>query len=369
MGQKIIIGITLGDTNGIGPEVVIKSLQDSRITDLCIPIIYGSSRIIGFYRKAVADAENLNTNIINSAKDFHPKRINIINCIPDSLQIDPGQPTPESANAALLSLERATDDLKEGLLDAVVTAPFNKSNMADASFQFKGHTEYLANKFEAEHSLMFLCSEKMRVGLVTTHTSIADVSKEITIDKIVEKLRVMNESLKRDFGVVRPQIAVLGLNPHCGDNGLLGDEEQTIIKPAIERVLAENILAFGPYSPDGFYGNNSYTKFDGVLAMYHDQGLIPFKLMSFDTGVNFTAGLPVVRTSPDHGTAFELVTKNEANALPMLSSIYMAIDVVKNRRSYDEMRSNVLKVRTFMHGKGTDNVEDLIGKSSEESAN
>lgn len=365
MGQKIIVGITIGDTNGIGCEVIIKALLDSRITDLCVPIIYGSSRVVGYYRKLISETENFNTNIINTARDFHPKRINIINCVTDQLQIDPGQPTAESAKAALLSLEKATDDLKEGLLDAIVTAPFNKHNMMEASFHFKGHTEYLADKFGAENSLMFLCSDKMRVGLVTTHVSIAEVSREITTEKIVEKLRVMNESLKRDFGVVRPRIAVLGLNPHCGDNGLLGTEEADIIKPAIRQVADENILAFGPYSPDGFFGNNSFTQFDGVLAMYHDQGLIPFKLLSFDNGVNFTAGLPVVRTSPDHGTAFELAGKNQANALPMLSSIYAAIDVVKNRKLYDEMRANILKVKSVLHhGKGTDNVEDLIGKQN-----
>ncbi len=362
MGQKIVVGITLGDTNGIGPEVIIRSLLDSRITDLCVPVVYGSSRVIGYYRKMIAETDNMNTNIINTAKDYHPKRINIINCIPDSLQMDPGQPTAESAKAAWLSLERATDDLKEGLLDALVTAPFNKHNMAGASFQFKGHTEYLADKFETDNVLMFLCSDRMRVGLVTTHLAISEVSKEITTEKIVNKIRLMHESLKRDFGVVRPKIAVLGLNPHCGDSGLLGNEEVTVIKPAIEQVAGEGILAFGPYSPDGFYGNESFTKYDGVLAMYHDQGLIPFKLMSFDNGVNFTAGLPIVRTSPDHGTAFELVGKNEATALPMLSSIYMAVDVVRNRQRYDQMRSNVLKVKSMLHGKGTDNVEDIIGK-------
>lgn len=363
MGQKIIIGITIGDTNGIGCEVIIKALQDSRITDLCIPVIYGSSRVIGYYRKLVSDGENLNTNIINTARDFHPKRINIINCVPDNMQIDPGQPTKESAQAAMTSLNRATDDLKEGLIDAVVTAPFNKQNMADASFHFRGHTEYLTDKFGAEDALMFLCSEKLRVGVVTMHTPVADISRELSKEKILRKIRLMNDSLKKDFGLVRPKIAVLGLNPHSGDGGLLGREEIDIIAPAVREAAEEDILAFGPYSPDGFFGCNAQTAFDGILAMYHDQGLIPFKILSFDTGVNFTAGLPVVRTSPDHGTAFELAGKNRANAQSMLSSIYMAADIVRNRRRYEEMRANVLKVKSVLEGKKADDVEDVIPRA------
>lgn len=345
MAQKIIIGITQGDSNGIGYEVIIKALSDARMLDLCIPIVYGSSRAFGFYKKQIPECDAINTNIINTAKDYHPKRINIINCVPDTFHIDPGQPTKDSAESAVIALKACVNDLKNGDLDAMVTAPFNKKAMADDSFGFPGHTEYLISEFGAKDGLMFLCSDKMRVGVVTNHLPISKVSSALSVDVIMGKLDLMNKSLMQDFNIVRPKIAVLGLNPHSGDGGLLGDEEIKIISPAVAKANESGILAFGPYSPDGFFSNHMQYTFDAVLAMYHDQGLIPFKALSFDSGVNFTAGLPVVRTSPDHGTAYELAGRNLANATPMISSIYAAIDIVRNRRRYEEMREDVLQVK------------------------
>lgn len=337
------MGITQGDTNGVGYEVIIKSLTDSRMLDLCVPVVYGSSRAFGFYKKQLPDVENLNTNIINTAKDYHPKRVNIINCVPDNFRIDPGQPTPESANAALIALREAVKDLKNGDLDALVTAPLNKKAVALHFPGFTGHTEYLVNEFGVKDGLMFLIADKMRVGVVTNHLSLSKVPSALSVDSILSKLRLMNDSLRRDFGIVRPKIAVLGLNPHSGDGGLLGSEETDIINPAIEAAGKENILAFGAFSPDGFFSTHQQYNYDAVLAMYHDQGLIPFKALAFDTGVNFTAGLPVVRTSPDHGTAYELAGKGAANPMPMKSAIYAAIDIARNRCSYDSMRENMLR--------------------------
>lgn len=350
MDRKIIVGITQGDTNGVGYEVIIKSLTDARLLDLCVPVVYGSSRAFGFYKKQLPDVEGLNTNIISTAKDYHPKRVNIINCVPDNFRIDPGQPAPEGANAALIALREAVKDLKNGDLDAMVTAPLNKKAVALHFPGFTGHTEFLINEFGANDGLMFLIAEKMRVGVVTNHIPLSKVPSALSVEKILSKLRLMNNSLKEDFGIIRPRIAVLGLNPHSGDSGLLGSEEIDIINPAIEAAGKEDILAFGAYSPDGFFSTHQQYSFDAVLAMYHDQGLIPFKALAFDTGVNFTAGLPVVRTSPDHGTAYELAGKGVANPMPMKSAIYAAIDIVRNRWNYEDMRKNVLKVPSPQDG-------------------
>ncbi|MBQ0006710.1 MAG: 4-hydroxythreonine-4-phosphate dehydrogenase PdxA [Alistipes sp.] len=345
MNRKIVVGITQGDTNGIGYEVIIKALADARMLELCTPIIYGSSRAFGFYRKLVPDEEHIQSNIINTARDCHPKRINIINCVPDTFHIDPGQPTQESAHASVLALQACVKDLKNGDIDAMVTAPFNKKAVSADGFPFPGHTEYLVNEFGVSDGLMFLCSDKMRVGVVTNHIPISKISENLSIGKILGKLKLMNESLKRDFGIIRPKIAVLGLNPHSGDGGLLGNEEETVIGPAIKAAEEEKILAFGPYSPDGFFSVHQQYDFDAVLAMYHDQGLIPFKALAFDSGVNFTAGLPAVRTSPDHGTAYDVAGRGVASSIPMKSAIYAAIDIVRNRWAYEEMNANPLKIK------------------------
>lgn len=347
MGQKIVVGITQGDTNGIGYEVIIKALSDARMLDMCVPVIYGSSRFFGICRKQIPESEQISTNIINGAADARGKRINIINVIPDSMTIDIGQPTADGAKAALISLEAAVRDLKEGTIDALVTAPFNKHTVAAAGFGFPGHTEYLINEFGAQDGLMMMCSDQMRIGVVTNHLPLSKVSEAITKEKLLSKLRLFNSSLIKDFGCVRPKIAVLGLNPHAGDKGSLGSEEIEIITPAIEEANAENILAFGPYPPDGFFSTSMQYKFDGVLAMYHDQGLIPFKTLSFNCGVNFTAGLPIVRTCPDHGTAFEIAGKCAANPGPMIASLYRAIDICNNRRNYEEMSKNPLEIKHF----------------------
>jgi 4-hydroxythreonine-4-phosphate dehydrogenase len=342
--SKIVLGITQGDTNGIGYEVIIKALSDARVMDMCTPVIYGSSKAFGFYKKIIPETDHINTNVISSAKEAHPKRINIINCVPDAIQIDPGQLTHDGSKAAVASLEAAVKELKAGYIDILVTAPFNKRAVSEETFKYPGHTEYLVNEFGAKDGLMFLCSEKMRVGIATNHLSISKVSGALNIDMIVSKLRLMNQSLLRDFGIVKPKLAVLGLNPHSGDRGLLGTEEIEIISPAIKLANDEGIMAFGPYPPDGFFSINMQYGFDAVLAMYHDQGLIPFKCLAFNSGVNFTAGLPIVRTSPDHGTAFDIAGESKASPQSMMAAIYMAVDVFNNRRRYDEMMANPLKI-------------------------
>lgn len=344
MSNKIVVGITQGDSNGISYEVIIKALSDSRMLELCTPVIYGSSKLFGFYKKSISDADIVAANVISSPADIHHKRVNIINCVPESVVADPGRPTPESSRGAFLSLDKAIDHLKKGEIDVLVTGPFNKASMKDEGFTFPGHTEYLTKEFGKEDSLMFMISPAMRVGLVTNHIPIKEVTSSITTEKIVKKCKLMCESLRRDFGIEYPKIAVLSLNPHAGEEGVLGNEEREIIKPAIEELKAEGELIFGPYAPDGFFASSMYKKFDSVLAMYHDQGLIPFKSLSPEGGVNYTAGLPVVRTSPDHGTAYDIAGKNIANHYSMLNAIYEAIDIFRKRKEYEEIRRNPLKV-------------------------
>ena len=347
MKDKIVVGITQGDTNGIGYEVIIKSLADARILENCVIVLYGSSRFFGIYRKFLPEIDQIATNVINAAEDARSKRVNIINAVPESMAMEIGQPTADGAKAAVMALRAAVADAKRGAIDAIVTAPFNKHTVAELGFGFPGHTEYLINEFGCQDGLMFLCSENLRVGVVTNHLPLAKVSAAITVETILSKLRLMNESLKRDFGVIKPKIAVMGLNPHAGDGGSLGTEEIDTIIPAIQQAAKEKILAFGPYSPDGFFSIHMQGQFDAVLAMYHDQGLIPFKALAFDSGVNFTAGLPIVRTSPDHGTGYDIAGKNKAYSGPMTRAIYAAIDLSNNRRRYDVMHANPLEVRRF----------------------
>ncbi|MBR6731824.1 MAG: 4-hydroxythreonine-4-phosphate dehydrogenase PdxA [Bacteroidales bacterium] len=344
MARKLVVGITQGDGNGIGYEVIIKALADERMLDLCTPVIYGSSKIFGFYKKHIHDIEQINTNVITSAKDVHQKRVNIVNCLPENVYVEPGQATPESAKAAMTSLEKAVADIKEGYIDVLVTAPFNKRAMAGEGFGYTGHTEYLENEFGVDEVAMIMVADRLKVGIVTGHIALKDVVKEISKEKILRKLRLMKSSLQRDFGIDAPKIAVLGLNPHCGDGGLLGDEEQQIILPAVQEANAEGILAFGPYSSDGFFGLGNYMKFDAVLAMYHDQGLTPFKALAFEDGVNFTAGLPIVRTSPDHGTAYEMAGRDLADPRSMIAAIYTAIDIYNRRAEYDDLVENRMTI-------------------------
>ena len=344
MARKLVVGITQGDGNGIGYEVIIKALADERMLELCTPVIYGSSKIFGFYKKQIHNIDQINTNVINSAKDVHQKRVNIVNCLPENVFVEPGQSTPESAKAAMTSLERAVQDIKEGYIDVLVTAPFNKRAMAGEGFGYTGHTEYLEKEFGVNDVAMIMVCDQLKVGVVTGHIALKDVVKSITKEKIIAKLKLMKASLERDFGIDSPKIAVLGLNPHCGDGGLLGDEEQEIILPAVVEANEQGILAYGPYSPDGFFGT-SYSKFDAVLAMYHDQGLTPFKAIAFEEGVNFTAGLPIVRTSPDHGTAYEMAGRDMADPRSMMSAIYTAIDIYNRRADYDDLVENRMTIK------------------------
>ena len=341
--DKIIIGITHGDINGIGYEVILKALADPRVLDMFVPVIYGSSKIAAFHRKNM-DLQTLNLNAINSVKELNNKRVNIINCVDENLKVEPGQSTAEAGQAALQALERATEDLKKGLIHALVTAPINKKNIQSDAFHFPGHTEYLEEKFGDENtsSLMMLVNDVVRVAVVTGHVPVKNVSENITEALILKKLRVLNRSLKEDFAVVRPRIAVLGLNPHAGDDGVIGDEEQKVILPALKKADSEGILSFGPYPADGFFGSGSFKNFDAVLAMYHDQGLVPFKVLAMENGVNYTAGLPIVRTSPAHGTAYDLAGQNKASEVSFLNAMYLTCDVLKNRQMHKEITANPL---------------------------
>jgi len=347
MNDKIVIGITQGDTNGIGYEVIIKALSDARIMDGFVPVLYGSSRFLGYYKKDIPEMEQLASNVVNSAADARPKRLNIVNCVPDSLAIEPGQPTLDSAKAAKISVEKAVEDLRAGLIDAIVASPTDKHTIKEAGMEFADMTDYLATVFNVKDTVMFMCSTHLKVGLVTNHLPISAVHQSINADKIYAKLKVMNDSLVKDFAFDRPKIAVLGLNPHAGDNGTIGNAEAESITPAIKKAAAEGILAFGPYPADGFFGSAMCRKFDAVLAMYHDQGLIPFKAFAFDDGINYTAGVPVVCTAPDHGTAFDIAGKNAANAGSMISAICAAIDIVNNRRQYAEISANPMEIKHF----------------------
>ena len=340
--DKLKIGITLGDTNGIGPELIIKTFSDNRMVQVCTPVIYGNSKVISFYRKML-NSQEFNYNTVRSSADAGDKKVNLVNCWEEEIKVEPGQPTETGGKYALKSLQAAAGDLKDGRLDAVVTAPVNKKMMQQEGFSFPGHTEFFGSLFGAKDQLMLLVSNTMRVAFVTGHVPVKQVSPLLTKEKILSRLKLLNDSLQRDFNIRKPRIAVLALNPHAGDNGLLGTEENEIITPAINEAFENKMLVYGPYPADGFFGSSAIGKFDGVLAMYHDQGLVPFKTLAFDSGVNFTAGLPAVRTSPDHGTAYDIAGKGTASEDSFRQAIYTAIDIVHNRAVYDEANANPLK--------------------------
>ncbi len=344
--KKIIAGITQGDINGISYEVIIKTLVDPRINELCTPVVYGSPKVAAYHRK-VLDIMNFSMNHIKSAAEANPKRANIINCVRDDIRVDLGKPTPEAGEAALSSLKQAIADLQGDLIDVLVTAPINKSTIHSEAFPFPGHTEYIEESFgEKGDSLMMMVGEILRIGVVTGHIPLADVVPTLTEDLVYSKIRIAEKSMVQDFRIRSPRIAVLGLNPHAGEEGLLGKEEEEIIMPAINKAREEdNILVFGPYPTDGFFGAGEYRKFDVVLAMYHDQGLAPFKALCFEEGVNFTAGLPVVRTSPAHGTAYHLAGKGEASPESFRKALYLAIDIYRNRELYGEITRDPLQTR------------------------
>lgn len=353
--DRMRVGITHGDFNGVGYEVILKMLDDARILELCTPIIYGSAKIAAFYRKGLELAGSWQPVQINSAADATADAVNIINVIGQEAHITPGEASKEAGEAAFIALERAVEDLKNGNIDVLLTAPINKNSIQSDTFRFPGHTEYLAaSAADGSQPLMILFNENIRVALVTTHLPIAKVPEAITTENIVEKLTLFNKSLTTDFAVVKPRIAVLALNPHAGEDGLLGKEENEIIAPAIEKARQMKIHAFGPYAADGFFGNGLYTKFDGVLAMYHDQGLAPFKTLAMESGVNFTAGLPFVRTSPDHGTGYDIAGKNRASEESMRAALYAAIDIYRSRQAFNEMTASPLP--KLYHEKGRDNV-------------
>ena len=330
--SNIKIGITQGDINGISYEVILKTLEDNRICELCTPIVYGSPKVAAYHRKMLN--LNVNLNTINKAEEAQEKKANIINCCNEEIKVEVGLSTPQAGEAAFKALEKATRDLKEGKINVLVTAPINKNNIQSESFSFPGHTEYLENLFgEKGDALMVLANESIRIAVVTGHVPVSKISSCLTQEKILNKIKQFNKSLVEDFGIFKPRIAVLGLNPHAGDKGVIGKEEEEIISPAIKQALDEGIICFGPLPADGFFGANGHSHYDGILAMYHDQGLIPFKTIAMDSGVNFTAGLPVVRTSPDHGTAYDLAGQNMASENSFRQALYMAIDVYKNRQN------------------------------------
>ena len=345
--NKIRVAITQGDVNGIGYEVILKAFEDPTMLELCTPIIYGSPKVMTYHRKTL----NLETSftIIGSAAEAIPGKINVINCNEDEVKVELGKPSRESGKAAFQALEKAMADYKEGLYDVLVTAPIHKQMIQSEGFTFPGHTEYLEQSVgeEGAKALMILASDRLRVALVTGHMSVAKVASAITKELIEEKLRLFADSLKSDFAIGAPRIAVLALNPHAGDGGVIGKEEETIITPAIKAMRDKGILCYGPYPADGFFGNGTFSRFDGVLAMYHDQGLTPFKVLSMDEGVNFTAGLSLVRTSPDHGTAFDIAGKGEASEQSFRQAIYMAIDIFRHRKSDGEARRNPLRKLYF----------------------
>lgn len=342
--KKKIVGITHGDINGIGYEVILKSFEDPQIFDLCVPVVYGSLKIASGYRKQLGMSQ-IPYQIIESAAQAKQGVLNFINVVGEEVQAEPGKSTESAGMAALAALTKATVDLKSGEIDCLVTAPINKANIQSSEFNFAGHTEYLQSTLGGpdDRALMIMASDRgLRVALVTTHLPLKDISDALTPELITQKIIDFNNSLVSDFGVHAPRIAVLALNPHSGDGGLLGKEEEEIIIPAIEAARQEKVLAYGPYPADGFFGAGHQTKFDGVLAMYHDQGLTPFKALIGTNGVNFTAGLPYVRTSPDHGTAYDIAGRGEADAQSMRSAIYMALDALRSRRNHQESVSNPL---------------------------
>lgn len=365
--HKIKIGITHGDTNGIGYEVIIKALEDPRMLELCTPVIYGSAKIANYYRKA-ADLPQLTINQIQNASQAKSDQVNLINVVDETVKVDPGVATAEAGKAAFDALEAAVTDLRNGDIDALVTAPINKSTIQSNEFHFPGHTEYLEASLAADNSekaLMILASDRLKVALVTIHTPIASVAAAIDSEKVLAKIKSFETALEKDFGKPHPRIAVLSLNPHNGEEGMLGTEERDHIIPAIEKAQEERVNCFGPYAADGFFGSGMWNKFDGVLAMYHDQGLAPFKTISMDAGVNVTSGLRYIRTSPDHGTGFDIAGKGVASAESMREAIYTAIDIYRSRRLHSEAHRNPLR-KQYVERNKKDNVVLDLSKSSDE---
>lgn len=342
--MKPRIGITIGDFNGIGPEVILKTLRDHRILKQFTPVIYASSKVIGRYKKLLAINLSYHKSGPHNQFKLDQEKINLVNCWSDNVSIQPGKVTQEAAKCAFLSIKHSTDALKRGDIDAVVTAPINKESLQEAGFHFPGHTEYYAEAAGASFSLMMMVSETMRVGMLTGHVPLQKVSENINSRDLTVKLQLMMESLRKDFGIQRPKIAVLGLNPHAGEGGVLGSEEQEVLIPVINKLKKQGELVFGPFPADGFFGMQQHRKFDGIMAMYHDQGLIPFKLLHFEKGVNFTAGLPtILRTSVDHGTAYDIAGKNLADPTSMREALFLACDITRRRKEWNKTHPQLPK--------------------------
>ncbi|HNL03495.1 MAG TPA: 4-hydroxythreonine-4-phosphate dehydrogenase PdxA [Bacteroidia bacterium] len=336
------IGITIGDLNGVGIEVIIKTFSDNRMLSSCTPVIYGSSKVISYHRKSLHQQE-FNFNTIRTAEEASNKKTNVINCWEEDVKIELGKPSVIAGTYAFKSLEAASKDVLGKKIDAIVTAPIDKSTIHSDAFPFNGHTEYFAKLCGNAEHVMLMVSDKLRVGLITGHVALKDVPAQLTKEKIISKTKLVHQSLRSDFGLQKPRIAILALNPHAGDNGLMGKEEQDIITPAISELHNAGIGAFGPYPADGFFGSSRFKSFDAIMAIYHDQGLVPFKALAFSTGVNYTAGLPIIRTSPDHGTAYDLAGKNQASEESFREAVYLACDIAKQRQITNEITANPLK--------------------------
>ncbi|MDR0431089.1 MAG: 4-hydroxythreonine-4-phosphate dehydrogenase PdxA [Tannerellaceae bacterium] len=364
--QTIRVGITHGDINGIGYEIILKTFSDNRMTELCTPIIYGSSKIAAYHRKALG-LPSVNISNIGRAEDAGANRVNILNCVHDETKVELSKSTEIAGTAAFKALEVAVSDLKRGVIDVLLTAPINKHTIQNKKFHFPGHTEYLEEHFgdTGAKALMILLSGDLRVALVTGHIPLSEVASKVTKENITEKLEIFNHSLIQDFNIIKPRIAVLSLNPHAGDEGLIGDEEEKIIIPAIAEAEKKGIMSFGPYAADGFFGSQMYEKFDGILAMYHDQGLAPFKTLAMENGLNYTAGLSVVRTSPAHGTAYDIAGQNIASEESFRQALYAALDIYHNRKIYSEATRNPLRKQYFDKGNGDEKL-DLTKDSEDE---
>jgi len=340
--SKLKLGITIGDINGVSVEVIIKALSDERMLNQFTPIIYGSSKVLS-YHKNIVDSENFQFTSISKAESSKYNRVNVLNCWEETANIELGKATVEAGKFAHIALDRAVRDFQDNHIDGIVTAPINKHAMKKADFPFPGHTEFIADKFKSANSLMMMISDSLKVALVTNHEPISNVASMITKESVTKKLNILHRTLIEDFGIEKPVIAVLGLNPHAGDDGAIGTEDDTEVRPAIIEAKKNGMSIMGPYPADGFFGSSKFKKFDAILAMYHDQGLIPFKALSFGNGVNFTAGLPLVRTSPDHGTAYDIAGKNIADESSLRSAIFAALDIAKTRKEYHESRENKLE--------------------------
>lgn len=339
--KKIRLGITHGDLNGVGYEVILKTFSDARMFEQCIPILYGSTKVCSYHKNLLAHHKDMIFNAIHSASEASEKKFNVVNLTNEEIKIDVGMSTETAGTLSRQALDAACEDLKNGNIDVLVTAPINKKNIQSDDFVFAGHTEYLSHKFNSESLMMMVC-DRIRIGIVTNHLSLREVPDAITHELLSSKLAIMNHSLKRDFGIPMPKIAVLALDPHAGDNGVIGNIDMKTIKPVIDEAQQNGILAYGPFPSDGFFGSSEFNKFDGVVALYHDQGLIPFKLMSFTEGVNFTAGMPYVRTSPAHGTGYDIAGKDKASEQSFRSAVYLACNILRNRVEYDEITADPL---------------------------